>query len=132
MYSRPVDFFKIMDRLHSSKPANQKSNQNQIKTQFYWRDRPRFFILGFFVFFFSFFSLQKICKISRFWSKLKKIWLLFYNLKKKIFENLLFQNFSTKNVRFWGNFSVFRVVIFATRKKKCPDGPTLLGRSVCS
>ena len=73
--------------------------------------QPRFSILGLFFFFFN---LLKLCKISCFWSKSKKIWL-------KIFENnwkSVFTFFLQKMTDFWEDWMFLGELFLPPEKKK--------------
>ena len=91
------------------------------KTPFYGRDRPIFSI--FLIFLFFFLVCKNYVKSVIFGLSQWKFGTKFL----KVTENL-FPKFFSKNVRFFGNFIVFREVIFATRKetnlKKTKNDPT--------
>ena len=91
------------------------------KKMFYGRERPNF---PFWQIFFSslFRFLQNLVKSAVFWPKSK-------NFSWQICQNIFPKFFYKKCQIFFRNFRVFRV-IFATRKKKKNDRPTLLGRSI--
>ena len=74
-----------------------------------------FFFFNFILGDFYFFSLLKLCKISHFWSKSKKIWLtIFENNWKSFFPKL----FSKKRQILKEILVFFRGISFATLKEK--------------
>ena len=90
------------------------SGHKKKKTLFYGCNRPRFSILVFLFFFFF-----QLCKTNLFCSKSQKIWLKVFGNNWKSFSKIFLQKHQD-----WGNFIVFRGVLFATRTLKKKSRPT--------
>ena len=80
----------------SSKYRDLATKKKTLFSLFYGRDQPKFFILG------DFFSLLKVCKISRCWSKSKSM-KTYLNFCVNNWKSL-FQNFSQKKNQIFGKF----------------------------
>ena len=73
-----------------------------------------------------FFNLPKFCKIGRFLTKILIFYLKNVENKSEYFLNKFLQ----KKSDFFRKFRIFKVIFAPEIKKKSPDRPTQLGRSV--